>query len=158
MEEKVRRRGKVLKIKSSSGKQVMEVVVPEGKTIHRSQKNTSPENIITKDPEKYAESFSDMLRALYSYYKKAVAPKLIKDYEYKGPDLTSLRATKVNSSIRRYLSKEEVHKRKKKYKMDHMEMLLTAALRLGMQQGIYLCKDDPSNLAELEEYFAEKES
>jgi hypothetical protein len=88
-------------------------------------------------------SFGEIREALMHFYKTTITRRKNKLYEYKGPDLTSNSILVTSFPIKEQLSKRQFEYRIE-HKGDHpMELLLTAAIQLGIQQGIYLCAEDP---------------
>lgn len=91
-------------------------------------------------------NFGKMRDELFLFYKRniAVKDKSKKKWDYNGYDTTSNCILATSPSVKIQLSKEEFEFRTE-FKGHHpIELLLNAAIQLGIQQGINICKDDPS--------------
>ena len=92
--------------------------------------------------------FEEILDGLFDFYKNTIAKKKDKKYKYKGPDVTCNEILCVSPSIKEQLSKKEFEYRVE-YKGNHpIELLLTAAIQLGIQQGINMCSKNPKKYLE----------
>ena len=90
--------------------------------------------------------FSKMLDGLFDFYQTTIKPRKNKKWEYNGYDTTSNAILVTSSSVKQQLSKEGFEFRIKYRDDDPIKILLNAAIQLGIQQGINLCKDDKSLL------------
>lgn len=88
-------------------------------------------------------SFDDMLNGFLHFYNKTIKAKK-KSWEYIGPDITSNAILASSPTIKQQLDKEYFEYLVKEKDKEPMELFLTAAIQLGIQQGINLCKEQPN--------------
>lgn len=62
----------------------------------------------------------------------------------KGPDTTSSCILATSPPVTHQLTKENFDYRIERYDEHPVQILINAALQLGIQQGIYMCSEEPS--------------
>lgn len=98
--------------------------------------------------------FGDMLDALMKAHKNIRNKK----YGYDGPVFTSNSMLCTSPNIDTQFSKEEVEFRIQHKDKTPLELVISAAIQLGIQQGIYMCSDNPHKYLEIQDFPAfEKE-
>lgn len=96
--------------------------------------------------------FEDMVNGLFHFYQTTIAPKKNKLYEYNGPELTSDCILATSPTIKNQFSKENFDYQTENYGKHPVEVLLNAAIQLGIQQGINMCSEKPSKYIECEKF------
>lgn len=92
--------------------------------------------------------FDKMQDGLFNFYKTTIARRKNKLWEYKGPDTTSNCLLATSPPISKQLTKEFFEWNMDNYGVSPIEILITAALQLGIQQGINMCNENPSRYIE----------
>jgi len=93
--------------------------------------------------------FSDLMDALKEMHEEVIVKKNMQ-YTYNGPDLTSNKILLTSPSISERLSPEGLD-----WEINHnvekpIDVILTIALQLGIQQGIDLVTDNPIEYLDLD--------
>jgi hypothetical protein len=93
--------------------------------------------------------FSDLMDALKEMHEEVIVNKNMQ-YTYNGPDLTSNKILLTSPSISERLSPEGLD-----WEINHnvekpIDVILTIALQLGIQQGIDLVTDNPIEYLDLD--------
>lgn len=96
--------------------------------------------------------FGDMVDGLFHFYKTTIARKKDKLWEYNGPELTSDCILTTSPTIKEQFSKENFDWQTKNHGKHPIEVLLNAAIQLGIQQGINMCSEKPSRYIECEKF------
>jgi len=96
--------------------------------------------------------FDKMQDGLFNFYKTTIARRKNKLWEYKGPDTTSNCLLATSPPISKQLTKEFFEWNMDNYGVSPIEILITAALQLGIQQGINMCNENPSRYIENEKF------
>ena len=93
-------------------------------------------------------NYGKLVDELFQFYKTTIAPSKNKKWEYNGYDTTSTTILATSPSVKKQLSKEEFEFRVN-YKDKHpIELLINAAVQLGIQLGINLCSQYPKEYLE----------
>ncbi len=91
-------------------------------------------------------NFGKIIEDLIEYNKNTVTkPKNKRKYKYNGYDTTHSSICACSPSVKQWLSKDEYEYQLGKGKKG-IEILLTCAVQLGIQQGINMCKKNPFHL------------
>lgn len=95
--------------------------------------------------------FSKIVSDLLEYHRTTISkPKNKRKYEYNGYDTTSSSIRATSPSVKQWFSKEEIEFREENG-MKPIEILITCAVQLGIQQGINMCSEKPILYLESEE-------
>ena len=93
-----------------------------------------------------------MVDGLFHFYKTTIARRKNKLWEYNGPELTSNCILVTSPPIKHQFSKEGFEWQTENHGEHPIKVLLTAAIQLGIQQGINLCSEEPSRYLENDYY------
>lgn len=88
--------------------------------------------------------FDEMCESLFHFYKTTIARRKNKLWEYNGPDTTSSCILATSPPVTYQLTKENFDYRMERYDEHPIQILINAAIQLGIQQGIYMCSEEPS--------------
>lgn len=92
--------------------------------------------------------FDVMLKALLQAHKNIKSKK----YGYNGPLLTSLCLLVGAPNLDQTFNKEKFEEGINEHDDTPMGRLLSAAIRIGIQQGIYMCSEEPTRHLEIEDF------
>jgi len=92
--------------------------------------------------------FNRMVEGFMDYYKSAILPKKNKKYNYFGYEIDSIEIQVIAGTIESQLSEKEVNWQLEANGHSHIEQLISAAITLGIQQGITLCSEKPETYLE----------
>jgi hypothetical protein len=96
--------------------------------------------------------FGDMVDGLLHFYQTTINRKKNKLWEYNGPELTSNCILSTSPTIKEQFSKENFDWQINNHGKHPIEVLLNAAIQLGIQQGINMCSEKPSRYIECEKF------
>lgn len=93
-------------------------------------------------------AFEEMLNSLVDAYERIKS----RQYGYIGPLLTSDVMLQTSLNLDMQFSEDVVKACMEDKRITPLKLALSAALRLGIQQGIYLCSDRPFMFLEIEDF------
>lgn len=90
--------------------------------------------------------FGKIIEGLFNFYKSSISARKNKKYDYDGYDTYHSSILATSQSVKKRLSKESFEYSVNEHNEHPINILLTAAVQLGIQQGINMCQKNPTIL------------